>query len=77
MLTKNFNWKPSNGNAPVKCGNAQFGDPLPGVPKSCFCDDIGKMNPSQIKSGQELNLARSKATMAQSRAADLEKQVKA
>ena len=73
MLTKNFNWKPSNGKEPVKCDNAQFGDPLPGEPKTCFCDDIGKMSHQQIRSNQELNRARAQAFMAQSRASELEK----
>lgn len=77
MLSMNFNWKPSDGNSPVKCSNAQFGDPLPGTGKSCFCDDIGKMNPNQIKSSQELNMARGKALIAQAKAADLEKEAKA
>jgi hypothetical protein len=73
MLSNSFSYKLSSGDAPVKCNNANFGDPLPGTPKSCFCDDIGEMTSEQIKSRQDFNQARANSLMAQERAKNLEK----
>lgn len=47
MLTKQFKVRPSKES--MKCNNAHFGDPLPGTPKACFCDDVHKMSRDQIK----------------------------
>lgn len=30
------------------CNNKQFGDPLPGTRKGCFCDDVGALNDAKI-----------------------------
>ena len=70
LLTKNFAHRKSDGKHAMKCNNRQFGDPLPNEPKQCFCDDIGKMNPTQIQSTIDLNNARLAAAQA---AADAEK----
>jgi hypothetical protein len=32
----------------IKCDNAQFGDPLPGTRKGCFCDDVGALTDDKI-----------------------------
>jgi hypothetical protein len=32
----------------IKCTNSQFGDPLPGTRKGCFCDDVGALNDEKI-----------------------------
>lgn len=76
MLTLPFKWKNSRGNEPVKCNNNVFGDPLPGTPKACFCDDIHKMSHNQITSFQEFNLATANAVLAEESSKNLEKQAK-
>lgn len=32
----------------VTCNNQQFGDPLPGTRKGCFCDDVGALTDKKI-----------------------------
>ena len=77
MLTLPFKWKNSRSNEPVKCNNKVFGgDPLPGTPKACFCDDIHKMSHNQITSLQEFNLASANAVLAEASSAKLEIQAK-
>jgi len=78
MLTLPFKWKNSrSNNEPVKCNNKVFGgDPLPGTPKACFCDDIHKMSHNQITSLQEFNLASANAVLAEASSANLEIQAK-
>ena len=77
LLTKNFAYRKSDGKHAMKCNNKQFGDPLPNEPKQCFCDDIGKMNPTQIQSTIDLNNARLMAAQAALDAEKLEAEANA
>lgn len=72
MLTLPFKVQSSNDETPIRCDNARFGDPLPGTPKACFCDDIGKMSKNQITSQQNLAIAAQNALAAEEAAKNLE-----
>lgn len=76
MLTLPFKVRPSNDESAITCDNAHFGDPLPGAPKACFCDDIGKMSRNQINSQQSLAIAELNTKKAEEAAKELEKQTK-
>jgi hypothetical protein len=40
------------GKMDVKCDNSMFGDPLSGVKKGCYCDDMGVLTESRIIADQ-------------------------
>jgi hypothetical protein len=42
----------SGGKSDIRCTNSQFGDPLPGVQKGCFCDDVKKLSNEKIIADQ-------------------------
>jgi len=54
MISQNYAvMQVTGGTTDVKCNNAQFGDPLPGVKKACYLDDVGILTETKITNDQQ------------------------
>jgi len=80
LFTMPFKYLSSNGSKPVKCSNKALAEDddnfLNGIPKECWCDDIGKISQRQITTMTALVEQQEKARLAMEEMKRLEEEAK-